>query len=621
MLGALALLALAGASGCVPVFDYPLGDLNPPSADAASDTSVESSDGAAEAQADASVDASGDVDASVDADASDASTDAVADVTSDDVTADAIADVTTDAESGATSPGVGALGAACATTGDLACAGHAVKQQLVCGADLHWQGNGACSSGTLCDSRAGANQGTCATIDALCAASTPGAIVCTGQTPTRCGPDLVSSETLAPCAAQACTASGCVGVCVPGQKRCDGAIPQACDATGTWAGSTPCGGNQICTGTACASCGVGQAACANVCVDTATDPNRCGGCGVACLGTQTCVASHCIDVATATGTSCRVSADGLTNCGDGGSGAESCCTSLLVAGGDFYRSYDGVPAPQPYEYTSKAYPATVSAFRLDKYEVTVGRFRQFIAAWDGGWRPAQGAGKHSHLNGGQGLAATGGGFETGWDTTWSAALPTTNAVWSDSTHLPSGNSTFTTWTSSPAVNERRPLDNINWFEAYAFCIWDGGVLPSEAEWNYAAAGGSEQRVYPWSSPPTSAAVSCSFASYAETTACNDAGPTNVGLQSPLGNGRWGQADLAGNVKEWLVDDYPSPNGPTDGYTATCVDCAHLLPDPYTRSVRGGSFWGSLVSLHVSYRDWYPAANRDTYSGARCARSP
>jgi len=36
-------------------------------------------------------------------------------------------------------------------------------------------------------------------------------------------------------------------------------------------------------------------------------------------------------------------------------------------------------------------------------------------------------------------------------------------------------------------------------QSHAFCIWDGGFLAGEAEWNYAAAGGSEQRSYPWGS--------------------------------------------------------------------------------------------------------------------------
>ena len=43
------------------------------------------------------------------------------------------------------------------------------------------------------------------------------------------------------------------------------------------------------------------------------------------------------------------------------------------------------------------------------------------------------------------------------------------------------------------------MNCVNWFEAYAFCIWDGGFLPSDTEWEYAAAGGSLQREYPWGS--------------------------------------------------------------------------------------------------------------------------
>jgi hypothetical protein len=70
-------------------------------------------------------------------------------------------------------------------------------------------------------------------------------------------------------------------------------------------------------------------------------------------------------------------------------------------------------------------------FRLDKYLVTVGRFRQFVNAVllpDGGvgWYPAEGSGIHTHLNDGNGLVNSaselpGAGqvtYETGWTTSW-----------------------------------------------------------------------------------------------------------------------------------------------------------------------------------------------------------
>src|SRR5450755_1713377 len=222
--------------------------------------------------------------------------------------------------------------------------------------------------------------------------------------------------------------------------------------------------------------------------------------------------------------SCAAGGLGMTNCGPGGKGSESCCTSLKVSGGTFYRSYDGV------SYTDKSHPASVSDFRLDKYEITVGRFRQFVAAIVGGWRPAAGSGKHTHLNGGKGLSATGGGYEAGWDASWNSLFPTTTGDWTSKLVVARG-----TWTSSPAANESQPISNQAWYDAYAFCIWDGGFLPSEAEWNYAAAGGggaSGQRVYPWSSPSTSTTIDCAHANYAReqpgnaTTACTS--PSCVG---------------------------------------------------------------------------------------------
>ncbi|HTA20320.1 MAG TPA: hypothetical protein VK989_13570, partial [Polyangia bacterium] len=83
--------------------------------------------------------------------------------------------------------------------------------------------------------------------------------------------------------------------------------------------------------------------------------------------------------------SCAAHGPGLDDCGPT---HESCCGSPLVTGGSLPRTYD-VTADGGAD---AANPATVSDFRLDKYDVTVARFRAFVRATvsaDGGvgWRP------------------------------------------------------------------------------------------------------------------------------------------------------------------------------------------------------------------------------------------
>jgi sulfatase modifying factor 1 len=197
--------------------------------------------------------------------------------------------------------------------------------------------------------------------------------------------------------------------------------------------------------------------------------------------------------------SCASGGAGMTNCGASG---ESCCASLQVAGGTFARTY----ANSGSGATGEADPANVSDFRLDKYLVTVGRFRQFVNAvlppnGGTGWRPSPQSGKHMHLNVGLGLVNVGSSedgvvYEPGWVTSDDSNVAPTNANLSCSP-------VFETWTSaSGGGQENLPINCVNWWEAYAFCIWDGGFLPSDAEWGYAAAGGGGsrgQREYPWGS--------------------------------------------------------------------------------------------------------------------------
>jgi formylglycine-generating enzyme required for sulfatase activity len=265
---------------------------------------------------------------------------------------------------------------------------------------------------------------------------------------------------------------------------------------------------------------------------------------------------------------------------------------MPISGGMFYRSYDAAGDG------TMSYPATVNSFVLDKYEVSVGRFRKFVDAGKGTQTsaPVAGAGARANLAG------------SGWSVSWNSNLP------ADSTALRAELACFSmyqTWTNTAGANEQLPITCVSWYEAFAFCIWDGGYLPTEAEWNYAAAGGAEQRAYPWSVPASSTTIGCTHANYDPGTPCANA-LVAVGSRSSTGDGRWGHSDLAGNVWEWVLDYFASPYPQT-----TCTNCANLMTAS-ARVLRGGGFLSSATYMRTGTRD-SRAMLADWYTGVRCAR--
>jgi formylglycine-generating enzyme required for sulfatase activity len=282
---------------------------------------------------------------------------------------------------------------------------------------------------------------------------------------------------------------------------------------------------------------------------------------------------------------------------------------MEVAGGMFDRTYTNTGSGA----TGGADPASIGGFRLDKYEVTVGRFRQFVSAWNGGagFVPAAGSGKHTHLNGGSGLAGTAGGYEPGW-----VAADDSNVAPTDA-NLGCGGTDYSTWTSAAGNNEYLPINCVTWYEAYAFCIWDGGFLPSEAEWEYAAAGGSQELEYPWGStdPGTTSQFAIYDCYYNGTGAATCTGTTNIAfVGTAQGAGLWGQVDLSGNVDEWTLDWYAS------SYVDPCTDCSNLTAASY-KVVRGGGFSDPTTNILPTARANTSPLGRDLGVGFRCARTP
>jgi formylglycine-generating enzyme required for sulfatase activity len=329
--------------------------------------------------------------------------------------------------------------------------------------------------------------------------------------------------------------------------------------------------------------------------------------------------------------SCALSGPGRTTCGENED--ESCCTSPLVEGGTYSRTYTN----QGKGASGKADPATISTYRLDKYEVTVARMREYVKYLEaGGSPPAAGSGKHSYLNGGKGLADSGkvGSFEPGWDAAWNSRIPSgagATAKWR--ANLKSGNcKTYGTWTDEPGKNDMLPLTCPSWYESYAFCIWDGGFLPSEAEWKYAAAGGDELRAYPWGSTDPGedneyAIYDCCYpngqcsASSGRDTCTGVVNAAPVGFAAK-GIGKYGQIDLVGNVWEWLVDRYAD-------YVNPCEDCAYLTGNTNDRVMPGSGFHTGKslgATLLYSYNRASISYDANSYRGDyavgfRCARAP
>ena len=274
-----------------------------------------------------------------------------------------------------------------------------------------------------------------------------------------------------------------------------------------------------------------------------------------------------------------------------------------IAGGEFVMGTDEAVLPQDGEGPARR--VRLGDFSIQRYEVCNAEFAAFVA--DTGYvTEAEAFGNSFVLELLLSEEVKSGITQAVMNAPW--WLPVEGASW----RRPEGGD------SDVSARQDHPAVHVSWNDAVKFCEWSGGRLPSEAEWEFAARGGLEGRLFPWDNNPLPRGehwMNIWQGGFPEENTAEDGFIGTAPVDSFPPNG-YGVHNMAGNVWEWVSDWW------TVRHSAELQTDPHGPPSGKDKVKKGGSY---ICHPHYCYRYRCAARSQNTPDssasnlGFRCAR--
>jgi gamma-glutamyl hercynylcysteine S-oxide synthase len=282
-----------------------------------------------------------------------------------------------------------------------------------------------------------------------------------------------------------------------------------------------------------------------------------------------------------------------------------------IPGGTFMLGANPDP-PFVFDNEKWAHPVEIAPFRIARAAVTDGEFAAFVD--DGGYRR-----KEFWSEEGRRWLAAGGSpvldksfskffkKDQGYGSL-SAEIIDRPVYWQKESNGRWSRRVFDRWLP---LRENLPVIHVNWYEADAYCKWAGRRLPTEAEWEMAAAAElyrtQRKRNFPWGDEtPTPARANLDGRA---------SGLLDVAAL-PDGDSAFGCRQMIGNVWEWTASDFQP-------YPGFVVDPYKEYSEPWfgTHKVLRGGCWATRARLiRNTWRNFYTPDRRDVWAGFRtCAK--